>query len=355
MAQPFVTALIDTYNQEKFIEEAVSSVLQQDFPASELEILVVDDGSTDRTPEIVAKFAPRVRLLRKPNGGQASAFNAGIAEARGSIVAFLDGDDWWVPSKISAMAKVFAAEPSVGLVGHGTIQVYPDGRREAELPREETRFRLSSCEQAKIFRMRRGFLGTSRSAYRREVLAQIGAAPEALIFEADEYLFTLAGLFTEVMILPEFYTFYRLHGGNLFQFGAGSGDKVRSKQQVLAVLAKTLRQKFRERNVPDDIANAALECVQLEADFLRLSLDSGFPWETVSTELRIMRTFHEEASVWQRLFSLIRLTPAFVLPAAGYYRWRQKLSGLAWYKGLRRRFFPFPVNSEIEREEKPTV
>ena len=355
MSTPFVTALIDTYNHESFIEEAIASALQQDFPASETEILVVDDGSTDRTPEIVRKFAPRVRLLRKPNGGQASAFNAGIPEARGETVAFLDGDDWWAPGKLSAVASVFAAEPAVGLVGHGITQVYPDGRRQAELPKELTRFRLNSIPAAKIFRMRRGFLGTSRMAYRRQVLAQIGAVPESLKFEADEYLFTLAGLFADVMILPVAQTFYRLHGGNLFQFSIGTRDSVSRKQQVLAALARSLREKMRELKVRDDVATAILECVQLEADFLHLQLDSGLPWETVSTELKIMCVFQSDASIWQRLFSLARLAPALVLPAAVYYRWRYKFSEAAGYQKFRQRFFPFPVPSQVERQERPTV
>src|SRR5438309_1296284 len=98
MAKPFVTALIDTYNHEAFIEKAIESVLQQEFPPADREIIVVDDGSTDHTPEIVHKFEPRVRLLRKQNGGQASAFNAAIPECNGEVVAFLDGDDWWLPA-----------------------------------------------------------------------------------------------------------------------------------------------------------------------------------------------------------------------------------------------------------------
>lgn len=72
----------------------MNSALQQDFPASEREILVVDDGSADRTPQILAKFASQVRILRKPNGGQASAFNFAIPQCEWEIVAFLDGDDW---------------------------------------------------------------------------------------------------------------------------------------------------------------------------------------------------------------------------------------------------------------------
>ena len=115
MPTPLVTVLIDTYNHHLFIGDAIDSVLKQDFPAPETEILVVDDGSTDGTPEVVRKFSPRVQLLRKKNGGQASAFNAGIPECKGEIVAFLDGDDWWAPGKLAAVAESFGlpfTEPS---------------------------------------------------------------------------------------------------------------------------------------------------------------------------------------------------------------------------------------------------
>ena len=119
MTKPFVSVLIDTYNHERFIEKSIVSVLEQDFPASEREVIVVDDGSTDRAPEIVKKFEPRVRLLRKQNGGQASAFNVGIPECKGEIVAFLDGDDWWTSNKLTRVAQAMIADPSVGIVGHG--------------------------------------------------------------------------------------------------------------------------------------------------------------------------------------------------------------------------------------------
>src|ERR1700732_57683 len=118
LARAFVSVLIDTYNHERFIEEAIVSVLEQDFPASDREIIVVDDGSTDRTPEIVRKFAPQVRLLRKQNGGQASAFNAGIPECKGQIIAFLDGDDWWAQGKLTAVTNALAADTAIALVGH---------------------------------------------------------------------------------------------------------------------------------------------------------------------------------------------------------------------------------------------
>jgi glycosyltransferase involved in cell wall biosynthesis len=124
--------LIDTYNHERFIEEAIQSVLSQDFPAAEREILVVDDGSRDRTPEILAKFGSQIRILHKTNGGQASAFNYGIPQCRGELIAFLDADDWLVPDKLTRVTNVMAANQEIGFVGHGIVTVFPDGTRRTE-------------------------------------------------------------------------------------------------------------------------------------------------------------------------------------------------------------------------------
>jgi cellulose synthase/poly-beta-1,6-N-acetylglucosamine synthase-like glycosyltransferase len=354
MSRPFITALIDTYNQETFIEDAIHSVLAQDFPESETEILVVDDGSTDNTPGLIQKFQPQVRYVRKVNGGQASAFNAGIREARGEVIAFLDGDDWWAPGKLTAIAAAFEADSGIGLVGHGVTSVYPDQRQIAELPRETLRFRINSVEAAKTLQTRRGFLGTSRMAYRREVLQQIGNVPEALKFEADEYLFTLAGLFADVMILNQSLTFYRLHDNNLYQVTNGSSDAIRRKQEVVAALAQSLGEKLAELGVPSEIARTLLECVQVEADHLRLVIDGGFPWETVSTEIRIMRLFYGDASLWQHMFSCARLVPALMMPADTYYRWRQRFTRASVYRRLRQEFLPFPTPAHVHRKEEQT-
>src|ERR1700676_1986893 len=111
--KPLITALVETYNHEKYIEQALVSVLEQGLSPTELEIVVVDDGSTDKTASIIQKFAPRVRHGRKKNGGQASAFNAGFAEARGEIIAMLDGDDWWVEGKLAAVVEALERNPGV--------------------------------------------------------------------------------------------------------------------------------------------------------------------------------------------------------------------------------------------------
>ena len=147
--KPLISVLIDTFNYGQYVEEAIESAVAQDFPVGEREILVVDDGSTDDTEERVRKFGDAVRYFRKPNGGQASAFNAGVPECAGEIVAFLDGDDWWAPGKLRAVSNALAADAAIGLVGHGITQVFADGRHETELICDTPRFRITSRDQLK--------------------------------------------------------------------------------------------------------------------------------------------------------------------------------------------------------------
>lgn len=96
---PLVSAVIPSCNSARYIADAIDSVLRQDYPA--LEIWVVDDGSTDRTRDIVRSYGDRVRLLSQPNKGSAAARNLGVRHAQGQYIAFLDADDVWHPHKIS--------------------------------------------------------------------------------------------------------------------------------------------------------------------------------------------------------------------------------------------------------------
>jgi hypothetical protein len=350
MPQPLVTVLIDTYNHARFIEEAITSVIQQDFSFSDMEILVVDDGSTDRTPEIVRKFAPRVRLIRKKNGGQASAFNAGIPEAQGEIVAFLDGDDWWARDKLSRVAGVMSADPALGIVGHGIVIVHRDGREQSETLREGYRFQANTAEGARLFRLRRSFLGTSRMTIRADLLRRIGPVPEALVVEADEYLFTLAAALGAAEVLKEPLTYYRLHDANGFLYTLHDPEKARRKHEALAALARGLAVELESRAIEPPARRVITEIIQAEADQLRLTLQGGWPWETVRTEWKIYEVMHETASLWHRTFRTVSLLPAIALPPRFFYYARQKLATNGLYARARARWLPIPEPPHAERD-----
>src|SRR5579863_8969263 len=190
--KPIISVLIDTYNHERYIEQAIVSVLEQDFPAAETEIIVVDDGSTDRTAEIVRQFEPRVRLLQKANGGQASAFNTAIPETCADLVAFLDGDDWWTKDKLSGVAQAFEDHPDIPAVGHGFYEVYDNEPRVLMVPKKLCRIGLSNLEETRIATVAKSFIATSKLTVRRAVLDRVGKIPDQLVFCADEPILNTA-------------------------------------------------------------------------------------------------------------------------------------------------------------------
>jgi len=106
---PLVSVIIPTYNRAWILKEAVDSVLTQEF--GNFELIVVDDGSTDATAELLAAYGDRVRVLRQTNRGVSAARNAGLAAARGKLIAFLDSDDIWLPRKLPAQVAFYQSHP----------------------------------------------------------------------------------------------------------------------------------------------------------------------------------------------------------------------------------------------------
>lgn len=116
---PLVSVVIPSYNCERYITETISSVLQQSF--RDLELIVVDDGSQDRTREIVAGFGEPVRLITQSNARVCAARNRGLAESRGRFVCFMDHDDYWFPDKLALQVEAMRSHPEVGVVYGGFI------------------------------------------------------------------------------------------------------------------------------------------------------------------------------------------------------------------------------------------
>lgn len=111
---PKVTVIVPTYNRAHCISRAIDSVLGQTF--TDYELLVVDDGSTDNTEQVLARYGEQVTLIRQANQGASAARNRGISHARGEFVAFLDSDDEWRPEKLARQVAWLEAQPDVGFV-----------------------------------------------------------------------------------------------------------------------------------------------------------------------------------------------------------------------------------------------
>ena len=109
-----VSVLIPTFNRQQYIVGAIQSVLAQNF--DDMEIIVVDDGSTDHTEEVLQPYLPHIRYIRTENQGPARARNVGMQAAQGDYIAYLDSDDLYYPFKISIQAQILDARPDIGMI-----------------------------------------------------------------------------------------------------------------------------------------------------------------------------------------------------------------------------------------------
>ncbi len=326
MSKASVSVLIDTFNHERFIEQAIASVLAQDAPMAHVEIVIVDDGSTDHTPEIVRRFEPRVRLVRKQNGGQGSAFNVGIPECHGDIVVFLDGDDWWEKGKLRAILQEFEDNPGIGAVGNGLYEVDADGKRLfTNTPDRIYRCFFHTVEEGKWFWELMSFMGTSRLAIRKAVLDKILPVPEDIVIEADEYLATLAVAISGAIVITEPLTNYRFHAGNLYQYGAYDLRKARRKVTALEGLVRELPIKLREWNIPEDVIETLFKGRRVEIERMRLGLDGGSPLRTFTVERTAYEISYRQVTWRHRIFQALILTQTLLLPPRVFYRLRR------WY------------------------
>ena len=326
MTKPILSVLIDTYNHERYIEQAVVSALEQDFPASDYEIVVVDDGSTDRTPEIVGKFAPRVRLVRKKNGGQASAFNAGFAELRGEIVAFLDGDDWFAKRKLTAVMNALEKEPEAAAVGHGYYEVLEDTNETRVRTPEQTKFlHLATPEAAREALLCWSFLLIGALTVRRKVLEKIMPIPEALVFSADGPI-SVTAMTEGVRILDQPLFHYRHHSDNLFAVDPKNVAKNRRRSEMNETMFELLAPMLIRAGVRPDVVSAFVDPSWVFYSRSNLAAFGGSRLKAFRTE---MRSFHSEFKNPSFLYLLFKYfvvgTATLLLPARNFYRARN------WY------------------------
>ena len=223
---PRVSVVIPAYNAAPTIGQALDSVFSQTFRA--FEVVVVDDGSTDRTREVVAGYGDRIRVLTKVNEAKPAATrNLGVRAASGELVAFLDADDWWREDKLERQVAVFDGRPDVGLVYTADATVDAAGKVLSVNPcPAEARGRIYE-----MLTVRNAMVGSSVMA-RREAIGRAGGFDESLTSIENWDLWIRISRDWAIEYIDEPLTLYRVHEGN-----RSSNVELR-RQNVFRVLAK---------------------------------------------------------------------------------------------------------------------
>lgn len=230
---PKVSVIIPTYNRARYICRAVNSVLNQTI--TDHEIIIVDDGSTDNTKEVLAQYDNRIVYLPQSNKGISASRNRGISAARGKYIAFLDSDDWWAPEKLAEQVKVLDANPKVGIVYSRMPIVNEKGKKLGTKPAGVSGKNFK--ELLEVW----GDLPTSTVMTRRECLDRVGVFDCTLPPVEDIDLW---------LRISQFYDLYEIEGKVLAYYFRHSEQTTASRIKVHNGLVKIYRKIL---NTFDDI------------------------------------------------------------------------------------------------------
>jgi len=218
VGDPAVSVIIPFYNAQRFLSEAVESVLAQAYRP--IEVLLVDDGSTDGSAEIAKGYGGAARYIHLPHSGLPSVVrNQGLQCASGELVAFLDADDTWRPGKLRAQVARLSRDPDVGMIHTNLDLVDVSGRilrpYFLECPGSQglTDERAESSFEQLI--MGDSGVRTSSVVLRRAVLDRVGFFPETLRIGEDWHLWIRVARHYRIVYLPERLASHRKHGDNI--------------------------------------------------------------------------------------------------------------------------------------------
>ncbi|WP_019503579.1 glycosyltransferase [Pleurocapsa sp. PCC 7319] len=206
---PLVSVIIDNYNYGCFLPKAIESVLQQTY--KNFELIVVDDGSTDNSREVIESFQGQLTAIFQANSGQGMAFNTGIAKAQGEIICLLDADDYFREDKLAKVVAAFQEHPQWVQVSHGRISVDREG---VAIGQGYSTHNYGDVTPLLLEFGRYAMGITSSLAYRRSVLEHILPIPTKRTEAADTFLTVVIPFYGEVGCIDEPLMFYRLHGNN---------------------------------------------------------------------------------------------------------------------------------------------
>lgn len=213
-ASPKISVLMPVYNGERYLQEAVESILAQTF--TDLELIIVDDGSTDHTSEILTRFQdPRVRLVRNENNqGIVKSRNIGLKAARGEYIACMDADDVSLPRRFAKQVEFLDSHPEVGVMGTGVLVMDSSGLRtlRRQIITEHQVMRWGLCFFTPIMH--------STVMMRRKVAEEAGGYRQEMVLAEDYDLWRRLSDVTRLANLPDELVFLRRHNTNVTRLRA---------------------------------------------------------------------------------------------------------------------------------------
>lgn len=208
-----VSVILPIYNGEQFVARAIKSVLNQTY--KELEIIVVDDGSSDNSLDVVRSYADaRLKVFTKENGGPASARNFGIKRSSGEFIALIDQDDLWYPKKLEKQIRLISQNSKLDMVYCNALSIYEDGSGPT---RKWSELHIPQTGKVFIELYRYNFILCSSAIFRKSLINKIGFIDEnRKFFGVDDYEYWLRiALNSEIGYVPEILVERRLHKSNL--------------------------------------------------------------------------------------------------------------------------------------------
>jgi len=246
---PLVSIVIDNYNYGRFLREAIESALNQTY--RDIEVIVVDDGSTDDSREVLASYADRIIPVLKENGGHASAFNAGVAASKGDFICLLDADDFFYPAKVEMVQQVISSKfGTKPLLLYHLLDVLDEtGHREGvTFPEKVFTCKPNLLDYARKYAFV-PFVSSTTSGItiERTLAQQIFPIPEVRM-SAEDFVVRAAALLGEIHGIPQSLAAYRRHGNN-----AWMNSRPIKSVEYMETMNTYLNRKLTENHLPPSI------------------------------------------------------------------------------------------------------